>query len=809
MERYICIHGHFYQPPRESPWLEAVELQDSAYPYHDWNERITAECYAPNGASRILGSDGQIEQIVNNYSRISFNFGPTLLAWLERFAASTYQAVLDADRESQKKFGGHGSALAQAYNHIIMPLANDRDKETQVVWGIRDFERRFRRKPEGMWLPETAVDLATLELLATHGIHFTILSPYQARRVRPVGGRAWRSVQGGRVDPSMAYRMDLPSGRTINIFFYDAPVSQAVAFERLLLKGDYLAGRILSAFSETRMWPQLAHIATDGESYGHHSRFGDMALAYALHHIETNQLARLTNYAEFLEKHPPTHEAEIFENSSWSCVHGVERWRSNCGCNSGGHAGWNQEWRAPLRLALDWLRDTLSPAYEAQAHAYLKDPWVARNDYIDVVLDRSRDNVNRFLAEHQSHNLSENERVTALKLLELQRHALLMFTSCGWFFDELSGIESVQVLRYAGRALQLGMELFGDGMEEHFLAILEQGKSNLAEYGDGRRIYEKFVRPEKVDLLKVGAHYAISSLFEEYEERSETYCYTVVRHGHKLLSQGKARLALGNVLITSQLTGESAKVTFGVLHLGDHNLSGGIRNYLGEEAYRSLVEETTEVFNRGDLAEIIRHVDKSFGSDPYSLKLLFHDQQRKILRQILDSTLTEVEAAYRQVYQNNAALMRFLGEAGIPFPRALEIATEFTLNTDLRRALRADDLNLEKIKTLRAEAEKARVPLDNSTLEFALRRTIERMAIRFTENPEDTSLLQKLEAAVDLAGSFSFEVSLWTVQNCYYDTLQNLYPRLLAKAESGDDSARQWVEQFRSLGAKLRVRVER
>jgi alpha-amylase/alpha-mannosidase (GH57 family) len=385
MERYICIHGHFYQPPRENPWLEAIEFQDSAYPYHDWNERITAECYATNAVSRILDGDDQIADLVNNYSKISFNFGPTLLSWLEENAADVYQAILEADRESQKNFLGHGSALAQAYNHMILPLANRRDRFTQIHWGIRDFEHRFGRKPEGMWLPETAVDLETLDILAELGICFTVLAPYQASRVRRIGARNWRDISGGRIDPTMAYEQRLPSGRKIALFFYDGPISRAVAFERLLTRGEHFAQRLVGAFSEKRTWPQLLHIATDGESYGHHHRFGDMALAYALHYIESNDLAHLTNYGEYLEKCPPTHQVEIFEKTSWSCAHGVDRWWSDCGCNSGGRPGWNQAWRTPLRNSLDWLRDNLAPVYEEKARQFLKAPWEARDAYIGVI----------------------------------------------------------------------------------------------------------------------------------------------------------------------------------------------------------------------------------------------------------------------------------------------------------------------------------------------------------------------------------------------------------------------------------------
>jgi alpha-amylase/alpha-mannosidase (GH57 family) len=489
---YICIHSHFYQPPRENPWFEAVELQDSAYPYHDWNERVTADSYAPNAASRILDGENHITNIVNNYAWISFNFGPTLLSWLRASAPRVYEAILDADKQSRDRFSGHGSAMAQAYNHMIMPLASPRDKRTQVIWGIRDFEYRFGRKPEGMWLPETAVDLETLDILAQCGIKFTILAPRQAKRMRRIGSRTWRDISNERIDPTMVYRLRLPARRSINLFFYDGRISRGVAFEGLLNNGEVFAQRLLGAFSEDRTWPELVHIATDGETYGHHHRRGEMALTYALEYIQSRQLADITNYGEYLGRHPPTHDVEIFENSSWSCIHGIERWRADCGCNAG-HVGWNQSWRAPLREALDGLRDTLAPRFEERAHEFLKDPWAARNDYIDVVLDRSPENFADFLSRHATRELDEEEKVDTLKLLELQRHLMLMYTSCGWFFDELSGIETVQVMQYGGRAVQLSQELFGDGLEASFREALSRAKSNIPEHQDGAGIYRKFV----------------------------------------------------------------------------------------------------------------------------------------------------------------------------------------------------------------------------------------------------------------------------------------------------------------------------
>src|SRR4051812_24024308 len=560
MEKYVCIHGHFYQPPRENPWLEYVEVQDSAAPYHDWNERITAECYGRNATARILNPEGRIERIVNNYSRISFNFGPTLLSWMRDQIPWVHEAIVEADKVSRHHFSGHGSAIAQVYNRMILPLANDRDKYTQGLWGIRDFEWRFGRMPEAMWLSETAADIDTLDTLARAGIKYTVLSPYQASRTREIGKRSWRDVNGGKIDPTRPYKVNLHWGRSISVFFYDGPVSRAVAFERLLDSGEKLAGRMMSIFNDARAWNQLAHIATDGESYGHHHWRGEMALAYALQHIANNKLAKLTNYGEFLEKNPPTHEAQIHEKSAWSCSHGVGRWMANCGCNSGGHGNWSQEWRGPLRVALDWLRDALAPLYESKAAELLAHPWEARDDYISVILDRTEENREKFFQRQATRALSADEKVTVLKLMEIQRHAMLMYTSCGWFFDELSGIETVQVIQYAGRAVQLAEELFGLPVEPGFTERLAFAHSNLPEHGNGADIYRSFVKPTMVDVPKFAAHYAISSLFEAYPDDTALYCYSIQRQDYQVLEAGKLRLALGRAIFTSDVTQESERL---------------------------------------------------------------------------------------------------------------------------------------------------------------------------------------------------------------------------------------------------------
>jgi alpha-amylase/alpha-mannosidase (GH57 family) len=806
MDRYICIHGHFYQPPRENAWLEFVELQDSAYPFHDWNQRITAECYAPNGMSRIVDGTGRIEKIANNYAGISFNFGPTLLAWMVEKEPETYRSILDADKESQARFSGHGSAIAQAYNHTILPLSNSRDKYTQLVWGIRDFEFRFGRKPEGMWLPETAVDLEVLEMLAGLGIRYTILSPYQAKSVRKPKGRIWRDVSGGQVDPSMPYEVRLASGRRIAIFFYDGPISQAIAFEHLLERGENLANRLVSAFGEEELRPPLVHIATDGETYGHHHKHGEMALTYALHHIEANNLAKVTNYGEYLSKYPPTHEVEIWERSAWSCSHGVERWNSNCGCNSGGHGDWNQEWRKPLREALDWLRDAIAPRFEQETATLLRDPWAARNDYINVILNRMPDNVDRFFKDHASRDLNAEERIRALKLMEIQRHAMLMYTSCGWFFDELSGIETVQVIQYAARTLQLFEEVFEESLEAEFLDRLEHAKSNVPEHKDGKAIYQKFVKPAMIDRKKVAAHYALRSLFEANPMDRKVYCYEVDLDASQVMESGKSKIAVGRVRVTSEITRESDVFVFGALHMGDHLMNAGVGAYTGDEnSYETFKAELIEPFKRADYSEVLRGLDRHFGESTYSLRSIFHDDQREILKKIMKSALGEAETVYRQIFETHAPMMRFVGDLSVPLPRAFQMAAEFALNGNLRMAFEsADNLDFSRIHALLDEARASGISLNGAMLGFALQNTIKRLAERFAERPGEIELLKKLEAAAHLAKDLPFEVQVWGAQNVYFQMLENIFPDYVKNPPAAG-----WVEHFIALGENLSMKVER
>jgi alpha-amylase/alpha-mannosidase (GH57 family) len=806
MERYLCLHGHFYQPPRENPWLEAIEMQDSAEPYHDWNERITAECYAPNATARILDGDGRITEIMNNYSRISFNFGPTLLAWMQDKAPDVLSAIIEADHLSRERFSGHGSALAQVYNHIIMPLANERDKHTQVIWGLRDFEHRFGRQAEGLWLAETAADTPTFEVLAEHGVKFTVLSPYQAKSFRPLDGGDWTDANGGNVDPSRPYLVKLPSGRSLTVFFYDAHISKAVAFERLLNNGDEFADRLVSGYDDRRNWNQLLHIATDGESYGHHHRFGEMALAGALNHIEGNHQAILTNYGEYLEKFPPDMEAQIHEKSAWSCSHGVGRWFKDCGCNSGGRTGWNQRWRGPLRAALDWLRDELAPRYETEAAKLLNDPWTARNDYIAVVLDRSDENVATFFQRHARHPLNEEQTVTALRLLEMQRHAMLMFTSCGWFFDELSGIETVQVIQYASRALQILQNLTGEDLEPAFVERLAQAPSNIPEHKNGKVIYEKFVKPAVIDREKLGAHFAVSSLFEQYPEKGRIYSCTFEQQERQMFEAGKSRLVVGRSKVTFDVTRASDVLSYAALHLGDHNVNCGVRYFRGEEEFQGLVNECKEAFNRADFPQLIRLMDRHFGESFHSLKNLFRDEQRKILNQVLLTTGEDVENHYRQISNQYTPLTRFLKDINAPLPGALKTAVDFILKCDLRRQFESAEPNLETVRALVEQARIGNVELQSGTLVYAIAGQLDRRLESLAANPDNLALLVQIANLAEVVRFMAIEVNLWKTQNLYFQMRRNLLAERQGRAGAGDASAQEWLKQFNRLGEHLGFR---
>lgn len=798
--RYICIHGHFYQPPRENAWLEVIEVQDSAHPYHDWNERISAECYGPNAASRILDEKRVIKNIVNNYAKISFNFGPTLLSWMELNDRETYEAILDADKQSVKNFDGHGSAMAQVYNHIIMPLANQRDKEAQVIWGIRDFIYRFGRQPEGMWLAETAVDYETLEILAANHIKFTVLAPRQAKAVRRIGSEHWNAVNDRTIDTKKAYRCVLPSGKSITLFFYDGDISQSVAFNGLLNDGKRFAESLIQSFHSDYSGPQLVHIATDGETYGHHHKHGDMALAYCINYIEKQKGVKLTNYAQFAEVCPPEEEAQIIENSSWSCVHGVERWRANCGCNSGGKPGWSQEWRKPLRESLDWLRDTIADLFEKEGSKYLRNCWEARNDYINVILRRSDEAVKHFLRDHVK---EEANGTNVLRLMEMQRHAMLMYTSCGWFFDEISGIETTQVLQYACRAIQLTRQLTEVDVEQEFLNRLQAAPSNVAALENGAQVYRKYVTPSKINLQRVGMHYAVSSIFEEEPESLPLFNYAASNDFFLKKEAGEQKLVLGITKVRSLVTRSEKKFAFAVVCIGVHNIIGNISLDMEPDKFASMQYRITHAFDEGRLGDVIGIMQTYFGPDKYTIWQLFKDEKRKILDQIARKSLEELEESLRRAYNRDYPLVNALANNDIPVPNAYRATFEYILNADLARNFQSEKINVKALERILGELERwnLRIEDKDKISRFAGEAVFKELK-RISSERENLKRLQRLNRLFPLLTKFKLEPNLHHVQNLYFEIyVEN-------RQRSKDEINKEWLEQFNLLGDNLGVKVE-
>ncbi len=797
MEKYICIHGHFYQPPRENAWLEVIEVQDSAHPYHDWNERITAECYAPNAASRILDSKGVIQKITNNYSRISFNFGATLLSWMEINDPECYEAILQADRESIEYFGGHGSALAQVYNHIIMPLASSRDKETQIIWGIRDFEYRFNRKPEGMWLAETAVDVESLELLAKHEIKFTILAPRQARAFRKIGDATWTDTLENPIDSRRPYLFQLPSGKSIVLFFYDGDISQAVAFDGLLNDGKKFAERLMASLSSGSNEPLLAHIATDGETYGHHHKHGDMALAFCLESIERTKGFKLTNYSAFLSKYPPAYEALIHENSSWSCAHGVERWRNNCGCNTGGKPNWHQKWRKPLRETLDWLRDELEDIYVREGGDFLHDPWEARNDYINVILKRNEDTIRKFLRDHCSRNVETNH---VMRLMEVQRNAMLMYTSCGWFFDEVSGIETTQIMQYACRAMQLVRQVGENDLEQEFLRGLEEVPSNVPGLQNAANIYNRYVVPSKIDLKRVGMHYAVASVFEDDPDAFPIYNYTTSNEVFVRKEAGEQRLAIGITRVKSNVTRTEQRFAFAVIYMGKHNIIGNISLQMEEDKFASMQMRMVTAFEEGRLGDIIGLMQTYFGPEKYTIWQLFQDEKRKVFNYITEQSMLELEDSLRRVYNRDYPLVTALHHNGIPIPNAYRASFEYILNVDLVRCFLTEKINIRQVERIMTELVKWDLRIeDPGKVERFAGESIFKELRRIAAEGDNPKRIERLNRLFPLMVRFNLRPNLYKSQNLFFEISRALI--------DNDNRSPEWRKEFARLGDNLGVKV--
>jgi len=785
---WVCVHGHFYQPARENPWLDAVPLADSAAPYHDWNERVTAECYARNAAARILDDTDRIVRIVNSYARISFDVGPTLFRWLARHAPDVYAAILEGDRVSRQAHFGHGNAVAQAYNHVIMPLASPRDQATQVVWGIKDFERRFRRFPEGMWLPETAVDLAALEVLAAQRIAFTVLSPHQAWRVRGGPESPWLYVNDGKFDTTVPYRCRLPSGRSIVLFFYDAAVSRAVAFEGLLNDGAAFAQQLAAPVPDGGR--RVRAVATDGESYGHHHRFGEMALAFALQKLVDGDEVRLTNFGAYLAMHPPTADIEIRERTSWSCPHGVERWRADCGCNTG--KGWHQRWRAPLRDAITWLKQEFDRLYEQQASGLFIDPWVARDESVDLI-DPEPGQSDAFVARHAPRALAADQRRAARRLLELQRQGMLMQSSDGWFFDDISGPEAVQILAHAARAIDLARP-WEDALEASFVERLRAAPGNAPDYPDGAAVYERLVRPQAVPVPRLVAMHAMTSLVEQ-PPRVVAPAVATRQLEADQTDAGGHRLLVGRMHVASSLTGEDDEAAYAVLHFGGHEVHCAVQIGFPTDRFREMRTKLMGRFGRDVLSEVMRTVDAALGPTYFTLRDLLLEDRRRVLEALTAQQLEALAETYRRVYQENRGLMDYLRDAQAPLPPEMVMAAVVVLTRDLETELNAplDAPLTPRAVTLVEELRSWGREVRADRFEPRLRRRLE--AVLGSTLPA-AERLRRAGEVLDLAGAMGLDLDLWEAQNRFY--------RLARSARAPEDG-----DQLRAVGTRLQFNTDR
>jgi len=745
---YLCIHGHFYQPPRENPWLERIENQPSAFPYHDWNERVTRECYGPNTRARLEADEGRILKLVNNYAYMNFDFGPTLLSWLEKAHPRIYREILAADLASRKRYHGHGNAMAQVYNHIIMPLAATRDKRTQIRWGLADFAGRFGRPAEGMWLAETAVDLESLALMAEEGVRFTVLAPTQAGAVRALDDPAgmWKDVSGENIDTTKPYRVFPRGGGSpfIDVFFFDRELSEAVAYKKILASGSDFLGRLEKGIGDEREGARLVNIATDGESYGHHFKFGDMALAWIFDHLEQQGKLKLTNYACFLEQFPPGEEVRIRENTSWSCAHGVERWRSDCGCNVNHREGWNQAWRTPLREAMDWLSGELATLFEEQGGKLFNDPWVARDDYIVVLLDPSRESRDQFLEKHLIKGApDEGERAVAFELMESQRMALYMYTSCGWFFDDIAGLEATQVLMYADRAMSLARRWSRSDLENTFLSIISRARSNDPRLGDGATVFDVQVRKKRMPPGRIAANYAFVQLFHQGQEL-EGFFKDLVQPGEEkdetLWDPGETT---GRILVSDPMTGKNEIVVFSAKGQEPVDFECRVRSQDGEKeiyTFSDITPDTRKVFMKSTAYHIVDQVGRSVS-----------EQDLRVLLSVGPPS----------------------EETREPLPGGLEDILHIFLRGCFLRLAEMRGAMSGEITAIRALIRNASAwdwspQVDDPETRKRGREPVNRLMKLIAESAEGTVITTLMEF-LDLADELSLKIDLWECQNHYWD----------------------------------------
>lgn len=821
---YVVIHGHFYQPPRENPWIEEIELEESAYPFPNWNARITRECYTPNTCARIRDDRLRVLDIVNNFSYINFNIGPTLLSWLVAKAPVTYQRILEADRESVTRLG-FGNAIAQAYNHVILPLARDRDRETEILWGLKDFAARFRRPADAMWLPETAVNLEVLRSLAEHGMKYVILSPFQARRVRPLKGGGWQEVGHGSIDTTKPYRcfVEPERGRAarryIDVFFYHGQAAAEISFGELLSDSRRLLDFLGNVLNPDLSQAQILTVATDGETFGHHKPFGEMGLAYALSQLCPERGWHVSNYRAFLEIQPPVQEVEISlgprgEGTAWSCAHGVGRWLRDCGCHTGGESGWNQQWRQPLRQAFDLLNDRLAQIFEQEGGRWLQDPWAARNDYIEVMLDRSEASREDFFSRHGRPGLSQADRIEVLKLLEMERHVLLMYTSCGWFFSDLAGLETLQVLKYAARALQLGQEFTTEDLETPFLEVLREARSNRREMGSGRDLYLNQIKPAVITFPKLVNHFSISLLNDRQRQKAPTiYHYTPELLAYEERSQGGLVLSLGRVKLTSGITWETQTLGYATLYLGSYLYRTQVKEGQTDADFEAMVRLLFKALEEAP-EDIANTLAAYFGPRYYSVRDMFKREKRDILKSTLQKVQEDTDLELLRAFTEAEPLLFTMTEEGFAIPPVFRLAAVTTLSRKIMQILYAwateDEEHQAKrdVEDVIGIARKLGIYLKDDPAGQLLAGILEQRLARLAQ---DFTLDRALGVSrlLSLSAKLPLEVDFIEAQNLFFQLMKEHYAKLAAASRRGQAEAKVLAEVLLQIAVQLNFNPDR
>lgn len=762
-----------------NPWLDEIEEQLSAAPFHDWNQRINSECYAPNSRARLLNGAGRIKALINNFEFISFNIGPTLMSWIESNDPETYKRIIEADKKSAERFGGHHCAIAQPYNHMIMPLATERDKHTQIRWGLADFKHRFGRDAQGMWLPETAVDEATLRALIDNGIKFTILSQSQAKSVKERDQWVDLSQSGSTIDPSRAYEFRFDDSASIALFFYDGPISRAIAFEGLLRDGARLAQRALEGFNSARGWPEILPIATDGETFGHHQKFGEMALAAMIDRFERTKEISITNFSEYLALETPQVQARIFDNSAWSCAHGVERWRSDCGCAIDPSSSRNQKWRAPLREALDYLKSSIDQTFDEVGRSIFTDPWRARDKYIELILDRSR--VDEFLEKHIPGAARSNRKIRqdALSALEMEKESMLMFASCGWFFDDISGIETIQILSHAARAIEiLGEFTETSKIERACASILERAQSNYKEFRTGAHIWRERALARRLPMIEVGVNFAVAkSIGKELEDYRRAFDI----HADSELTEtdGDNSISMYLLEIESKLTSKRDTFSVALISMGSRDMTVLAKKVGARSDFEKERGAIQTAWRSDSLISALRLVDSIYsaanGALTYRLEDLSPNARRAAQSKLIEPHIEKIKIIYNDLFSKNRKLIASLIESSGSLPIELKVAARYVMEEELNRALGDTEnhsIATDKLRALISDIERWKLKPDLSALSKKMDEALAKLLrdiLTDTAKRRAEDDIEDFIAIFNFAESFAIQIDRWRLQNIYFD----------------------------------------